>query len=96
MIGFQGRGKSTLLNYIAQFCIEATQRTLYLFEEGNTNAQTTNDCLVRSHPIIFEGKQLMLMDLEELEGAEMGNDPRKEILQANLAAAILTVASVCC
>ena len=94
IIGPQGQGKSTLLNSITQFCTETVQLPT-IFKMGNTGEHTTKGSQVLSHPLYYKEQQIMLVDLEGLGGIET-EDVTKGVLQQNLIAALLTVASVPC
>jgi len=94
LMGPQGLGKSTLLNYITQFCTEMPQLP-DIFKVGNTGCHTTKGSQVLSHPLVYKEHQVMLMDLEGLGGIET-TDAVRAIIQDNLVSALLTVASVPC
>jgi len=94
LMGLQGIGKSTQLNHIVQYITEMPKLPS-IFKTGNTTTHTTKGSQVLSHPLFYKNHQIMLMDLEGLEGTET-QDPKEAILQANLVSALLTVASVPC
>jgi len=93
-MGPPGKGKSTLLNYIIQFCI-GTLQLPSIFDMGNTCKHITKGSQVLSHPLFYKEEQIMLMDLEGLGGTEI-QDIDEVVMQANLISALLTVASVPC
>jgi len=94
LMGAQGHGKSTLLDYIVQFCAEIPQLP-DIFKVGNTGGHTTKGSQVLSHPLLYREHQVMLIDLEGLGGTETAS-AAQAIIQKNLVSALLTVASVPC
>lgn len=95
VLGGPGLGKSTLLNRILQR-VAATAHPFTTFAEGNTELHTTRGSLVLSAPLqLPNGLQTMLVDLEGLGGLDAG-EGQNGVVQANLIASILTVASLPC
>jgi len=93
LMGSQGVGKSTLLNYIFQFCTE-THQPPSIFQVKNTCRNASRGSQVLSHPLSYKEKQIMLMDLEDMGGTEIAE--REAVMQQNRVSALLTVASVPC
>ena len=96
VLGFQGVGKSTLLNQIIEYCA-GRRLNKELFLTKNASIHATRDSEFLPFPIKMPGTghQLMLVDVQGLYGLETSDLAEAKVVD-NLLTAVLTVISVPC
>ena len=95
VIGNPGLGKSTFLNHLCKELLRAKDAP-QMFTTGNTTTHTTLESEFLPLPLHLDADlQVILIDLEGLDGTENLN-PRLAETQRQLVAALLAVASVPC